>query len=138
MAEREWSFRINGKPATKKNSSNIIVHPKTGRPMLIPSKTYKDYEREAVAQLQAGGIAGLHIEHPVNIMCTYYMPTRRRVDLTNLLSATMDILVKADVITDDNRDVAASNDGSRVYYDKNDPHVTIMITDADDDYEVWK
>ena len=60
------------------------------------------------------------------------MGTRHKVDLTNLLSATMDILVKYRVIEDDNKDIAYSNDGSRVKYDKTNPRVEIEITDLSD------
>jgi len=51
----------------------------------------------------------------VNIKEVFYMPTRRRVDLTNLQEAIDDVLVKAEVIEDDCRDIIASHDGSKVF-----------------------
>lgn len=41
----------------------------------------------------------------VNVRCVYYMATRRKVDLANLIEATCDILVKAKVLTDDNSQI---------------------------------
>ena len=55
------------------------------------------------------------------------MPTRRKCDLTNLLQAIDDIMVKAGLIEDDNYKVIQSHDGSRVYYDKNAPRTEIYI-----------
>ena len=55
------------------------------------------------------------------------MPTRHRVDLVNLLEATCDILVKANVIEDDNCKIIAMHDGSYVTYDKNNPRVEITL-----------
>ena len=77
------------------------------------------------------------IDYPVNIKCVYYMQTRRKVDLTNLLSATMDCLVSSGVIVDDNRNIAGANDGSRVFYDKENPRVEITISDLNN-YEKWQ
>lgn len=65
--------------------------------------------------------------------CLYYMPTRHRVDLVNLLEATCDILVAAGIIEDDNSKVIAGHDGSRVKYDKNNPRVEITLTEVSDE-----
>jgi Holliday junction resolvase RusA-like endonuclease len=55
------------------------------------------------------------------------MPTHRRVDLVNLQEATLDVLVKYGAIIDDNSLIVASMDGSRVYYDKENPRTEIYI-----------
>jgi Holliday junction resolvase RusA-like endonuclease len=60
------------------------------------------------------------------------MPTKRRVDLVNLLEATCDVLVKYKVISDDNSRVVASHDGSRVFYDKENPRTEIFIEEFSD------
>ena len=116
-------------PITKKNSSQIIQC--KGRSMIIPSKQYRQYEKDCKPYL-----AKLSIDYPVTVKCLYYMPTRRKVDITNLLSATDDILVKHGVIVDDNRNIVASHDGSRVYCDKENPRAEIEITPLED-YEIW-
>lgn len=55
------------------------------------------------------------------------MQTRRKVDLVNLLEATLDVLVHYGVIADDNCSVVASVDGSRVEYSKENSRVEIEI-----------
>lgn len=118
---------IPGPPRTKKNSSQIVkLH---GRHCVIPSKAYKAYEKEALWHIPKRREP---MHGPVNVQCVYYMPTRRRVDLCNLLEATCDILVKGGILQDDNSGVVASHDGSRVAYDKLRPRVEITITDSEE------
>lgn len=116
---------IHGRPTTKKNSPRIVMA--NGRPMVLPSKQYTDYEQRAGWEVKG---KGLHINRPVNVRAIYYMPTRRRVDLCNLLEATCDILVKYDVLADDNSNIVASHDGSRVLLDRENPRAEIVIEDV--------
>ena len=67
------------------------------------------------------------IEQPCEVVCLFYMPTRRIVDLTNLEEAIDDILVKYGVLKDDNSRILVSHDGSRVLYDKNNPRTEVTI-----------
>lgn len=110
-------------PVTKKNSQQILINHKTGKPFIAPSKKYREYERDAGFFLRP-----LEIDYPVNIKAVYYMPSRRRVDKTNLESALCDVLVKHHVIKDDHSGIVVSTDGSRVRYDKNNPRTEIYIT----------
>ena len=115
---------IKGQPITKKNSQQII---RVGnRPRVIPSPQYRAYERDSLMQIPRK--CKQRIDIPVNVQCVYYMPTRRRVDLVNLLEATMDILVAAEVLEDDNCKIVAAHDGSRVDHDKYNPRVEITIS----------
>jgi Holliday junction resolvase RusA-like endonuclease len=68
------------------------------------------------------------IDFPVNVKCLFYMPTRRRCDLTNLLEAIDDVMVAAEVVVDDNSTIIAGHDGSRVLYDKENPRTEVVIT----------
>lgn len=127
-------FRENGiriviplDPVTKKNSQQIIQV--KGRPVIIPSKRYKAYEKNCMEYIQEKQ----NIEYPINLECHFYMATHRRVDLVNLLQAISDILVKAEVLKDDNSDIIVSYDGSRVHYDKEFPRTVIKITEVKDD-----
>ena len=114
---------LKGPCITKKNSQRIV---RAGnRPMILPSAQYKEYEAACLAQIPAR--KRQRIDTPVNVQCVYYMPTRRRVDLVNLLEATCDILVHAEVLEDDNCRIVAAHDGSRVDYDKHNPRVEITI-----------
>ena len=117
----EIKLTIKLPPVTKKNSMQIVGNGK--RPMLIPSAQYRRYERDAGWFLKP-----LAISEPVNIRAIYFMPTRRKVDITNLESALMDVLVKHGVIADDNCRVVVSTDGSRVMYDKENPRTEVTIT----------
>lgn len=109
-------------PRTKKNSQRIVMV--KGRPIPIPSKDYKDYEKACAPFIPR---LKTPISEAVNVKCIYYMPTRRRVDLTNLLEATADLLVTYGVLADDNRNVMYAVDGSRVFYDKEHPRCEIEI-----------
>jgi len=118
---------LTGDPRTKKNSQRIVVKPNGAR-FIKPSAQYEAYEHSCLWQLRR---KTWHLDGPLNVCCVYYMATRRKVDLCNLLEATCDILVKAGVITDDNSTVVASHDGSRVRYDKEHPRVEITITETE-------
>lgn len=124
-------YTIPGAPITKKNSQRIFRNPKTGKPFITRSAAYEDFEAAASYYLQPKPLNP--IDSPVTVRCIYYMPTRRRVDLTNLMEATHDILVHCGVLADDNCRVVASVDGSRVLYDKDNPRTEIYITDLEDD-----
>lgn len=95
--------------------------------MVIPSKQYKEFEKKCGEYIQV--LPFQTFEEPVNVKCEYYIPTRRKVDLVNLQEATLDILVKFGIIIDDNSNVVASMDGSRVFYDKENPRTEIEITE---------
>lgn len=116
------SFTIPLCPITKKNSQQIISV--RGRSMIIPSKAYKQYERDAAFFMPKVET----ICSPVNIKALYYMQTHRKVDLCNLHEALHDVLVKYQVIDDDNSHIVVSTDGSRVFYDKLNPRTEVTIT----------
>ena len=122
---------INIKPVTKKNSQRIIIV--RGRPMIIPSKLYKDYEKNCSAYLKP---LETPIDYPINLKCLFFMSTKRKIDLCNLQEAICDILVHYGILADDNRNIVAAQDGSRVYYDKENPRTEIEITPLDN-YEQW-
>ena len=115
---------IPGKAITKKNSQRILY--RNGRAFIAPSAAYERYEREAGYHLTPRPRKPL--TGPLEVKCLYYMPTHHRVDLTNLLEATDDILVKYRIIEDDHSGVIVSHDGSRVLYDKAHPRTEIYIS----------
>ena len=123
----ELKFTVFLNPITKKNSSQIINC--GGRSMIIPSKQYRQFEKDCKIFMPKCE----KITKPVNVKTVYYMPTKRRVDLTNLMAATHDILTKYEIIEDDNSKIIVSVDGSRVLYDKENPRTEITITEAKDE-----
>lgn len=114
-------------PISKKNHSRIIWNKATKKPMIIPSKQYKDYEKACAEYIP--NVPFNTYDCPVNVKCLYYMPTHRRVDLVNLLQSTCDILVKYGILLDDNSNIVASLDGSKVLYSKENPRTEIEITE---------
>lgn len=125
-------FTIKGDPVTKKNHSHIFkTKGANSRYFIAPSKQYRGYSGEFKAQCIEQKVFNKHLNATYNIKCSYYMHSRRKVDLTNLLSSTMDCLVEAGVIEDDNCKIVVSNDGSRVYYDKDNPRTEIEITEVE-------
>jgi len=117
-----------GDPRTKKNSQRLITV--NGRHIPLTSKAYAEYREGCLKQI-TGTRRLLNINFPVNVKVLYYMRTRRKVDLLNLLEATCDILVDAGVLEDDNSRIVAGHDGSRVLYDKDNPRAEIEITVID-------
>lgn len=118
-------------PVTKKNSMRIVRNRKTGKRRIMPSEQYQDYEDEAVWHCKKVRVQR-PIEEPVEVKCLFYMPTRRRVDLTNLLESIDDVLVSAGVIKDDHSGIIVSHDGSRVLYDKDNPRTEVFIREMED------
>ncbi len=112
-------------PVTKKTHQQIVKV--KGRLMVIPSKQYREYEKacaEFIPQMPFN-----MFDCPVNVECVYYMPTKRRVDLVNLEESTLDVLVKYGILKDDNCNIVASMDGSKVLYSKENPRTEIEITE---------
>lgn len=117
-------FTIPLPPISKKNSQRIFVNRSTGKPFIKPSKQYEDYEAAAMRYVPKRPTP---IDTAVNVKCLFYMPTRRRCDLTNLLEAADDLMVKAGLLADDNYTIIRSHDGSRVLYDKTNPRTEVYI-----------
>jgi Holliday junction resolvase RusA-like endonuclease len=111
-------------PITKKNSQQIIRV--RGKLIVIPSKQYRKYEKDCAPFLLP--YAHQNIKERVNVCCKYYMPTKRRVDLVNLQESTLDVLVAYGIIADDNSNIVASMDGSKVLYSKENSRTEVEIT----------
>lgn len=116
-------FTVKLPPISKKNSQQIMVNKATGRPFIMPSKKYKEYEQQALWFIPKN----IFIDYPVNVKCLFYMPTHRKCDLTNMLEAIDDVMVKAGLLADDNFTIIEGHDGSRILYDKEDPRTEVYI-----------
>lgn len=122
-------FTIPIEPRTKKNSQRIVykkVNKTKQVPIILPSKEYIEFEEQALWFVESYGI-----DYSVNIKALFYMKTKRRVDLTNLLEALDDCLVKGGCIVDDNSNIVTGHDGSRVLYDKENPRIEVEIERMD-------
>lgn len=127
---KEISFTLMSRPITKKNSMQIAYNKATGRMFVKPSDAFEAYQEVVGWQLPH---KGEKLDGRYNVKCVYYMPTRHKVDLGNLLAATCDILVHYEVLADDNCNIVAGHDGSRVFYDKAAPRVEVTISEMEDE-----
>ena len=121
-APREIQFVIRLNPVTKKNSQRIIKCGSYHR--IMPSKAYVQYEKDARQFLPH---RGEKLHRKCEIVGLFYMKTRRKVDLTNLLESLDDILVAHGVLEDDNSRIIVSHDGSRVLHDPVHPRTEVTI-----------
>lgn len=127
-------FTLPVKPITKKNSGRIVM--RGSYPKLLPSEQYERFEKDTQPYfINVKNQVGV-INFPINMQCLFYMDVHRKVDLCNLLNAVDDSMVKSGLIIDDNRDIIASHDGSRVFFDKHNPRIEITITEMKN-YEQW-
>lgn len=120
------TYTIPLPPITKKNSQQIVHY--GDRTLIVPSKYYRDYEKAAGYYLRPKPKAP--IDARCNVQCVYYMPNARGRDLVNLLEATLDVLVEYGILKDDNYNIAATHDGSRVEIDRQNPRTEITITEV--------
>ena len=114
MAEIKYVIPLS--PITKKNSQQIMTNKATGRPFIMPSAKYRQYAKDAARFLTPK--PPRPIDCSLNIRCLFYLPTRRRTDLTNLLEAVDDILTDVGIIADDHYGIVTGHDGSRCFWDK--------------------
>lgn len=128
-------FIIPVVPRSKKNNGQIVMRGKY--PILLPSKAYLLFEKSCLPYLNRVKAHTGVINYPINMKCVFYTDTKRKIDLSNLLNAIDDAMVHAGLLTDDNRDIIAGHDGSRVFNDKLNPRIEIEITEMKD-YTQWK
>lgn len=123
-------------PVTKKNHQQIMYNARTGKRFVKPSPQYEQYAEAAIWFLRPSPPEP--ISKPVNVKCLFYLKTRRKTDLVNLLQAVDDILVSAGILADDNYGIVAGHDGSRAFVDANNPRTESEIIDADDWFQVYR
>lgn len=121
------AFTLPVKPRTKKNHSQLVTL-KTGRQMLLPSKTYKEFEKEVVNYIKKHPQLQLCIDEPINLECHFYKDKNYRSDLVGYLQAVQDALVKAGVLKDDNTNIVVTTNGSKVFLDREEPRIEVFIS----------
>ncbi len=134
MASIIYRAMIPINPKTKKNNQQIRYKKEIRRygsrsvqkqtPFISQSDAYKQYEKDAGWFLTK---INEPISVPVNVRCIFYRDSEQRCDLTNLLEAIDDILVKYGILKDDNFKILAGHDGSRVFIDRDNPRTEIYI-----------
>lgn len=129
-------------PRTKKNHQMIAG---TGARCPACHKPERLFVRQGSANTEYAYKAGRFLfpkppeplEGKLRIVYRLYMKTRRRVDDLNLYAALDDILVKEKILHDDNISVIRDRDGSRVFYDKDNPRAEIYIYQYEEENDTW-
>ncbi len=121
----EFIIPINS--ATKKNSLQLGRNRYTGKPFITQSEAYKQFAKDCSVLLPRNIET---IDYPINLQAIFYMKTKRKVDLANLINALQDVLVDNNILSDDNSSIIVSTDGSRVKYDKEYPRIEVTITNS--------
>lgn len=119
-------------PRTKKNHMTIAG---SGPRCKECGKRKKQYVRQGHANTQYSARAAQYL-HPkprepleceIYVVYHLYMQTHRRVDDLNLYASLDDLLVSERIIRDDSIKYIRCRDGSRVFYDKENPRAEIYI-----------
>ena len=146
-----YSAMIPLNPKTKKNHQQILFDANkkggfykkrgnwfkyVGIPFIGQSAAYKRYEHDCGWFLKRPSSGT--IDESVEIKCLFYRKTRIRCDLSNLIAAIDDIMVKYKVIIDDNFSIIKSHDGSRVFIDPDNPRTEIYIYKYVDDADAGR
>lgn len=127
-------------PRTKKNSPRIFG---TGKKCAVCGKSQKQWVAQSAANVAYTKAAKEYVKWfgapplsgRLNIKCEFYMKTRRKVDLLNLMASVCDLLTECGVIEDDNANIVVSHDGSRVHHDPHTPRTEITITQVMEEVE---
>jgi len=115
-------------PRSKKNSQEIVFNKKTGHRMVIQNKRYTEFEKECKKYLPK---LEKPINYPINLQCKFYVCDARKRDIANYLEAIQDVLVKYNVLEDDNYNIVASIDGCSMEIDRDKPRVEITIKEQE-------
>ncbi len=119
-------FVITGNPPIKKNSRDIVRNPKTGRMYPIKGKALQGMEESAIYELQSQKFRNFtKFTHAIRVKFLFYRGTRHNVDLSNLYEFAQDVLQSAGIIENDC--LIEAHDGSRKYYDPENPRTEIYI-----------
>lgn len=118
-------------PRSKKNSQEICFNKKTGKRFIKQSELYKTFEKECGKYMPNLKQLKPYITKPSNLSCKFYVCDARKRDIANYIEAIQDILVKYQIISDDNYNVIASLDGCSMEIDRKNPRVEIEIERVD-------
>lgn len=132
------TYVIPHDPRTKKNHQKIAGSGsrcpycgKFSKLFIMQGNANVDYVNKALPYLRPK--PPLPINSPVRVQYLFYMATRRKVDSLNLCAAADDLLVEAGILADDNSAIVKNHDGTRVFYDKQNPRTEIYIHTCEED-----
>lgn len=115
---------IPGSVPSQKNSKQIFINKKTGKPFITSSQNVKAWQKQALWQLK--GTKPI-LEYPMSLTMVFYYDSRRRHDLDNSASSVLDILVKTEILEDDNTNYVEELILQFGGYDKENPRVEVYV-----------
>lgn len=122
-------LEITGDPPALKNSKQIFVNRRTGKPFITSSTRSKVWQASAIDQLR-DQFKDLKVSgYPISVAMEFYFGSKRRKDLDNACSGVMDALVQAGILEDD--DTMHVDNISLAFggYDKENPRVLVFLDD---------
>lgn len=114
-------------PRSKKNSQEIVFNKKTGHRMVIQNKRYTEFEKECKKHIPN---IEKPIDYAINLQCKFYVCDARKRDIANYLEAIQDVLVKYNILEDDNYNIVSSLNGCSMEIDRENPRIEITINKA--------
>ena len=131
---------IYGKFYAKKNSQRTIWHKYLKRVITVYTANYTSWEKDAMKQLGYGANGKIsnnktrvkNIDYPIILKCHFYNYDKRKRDISNFYEGIQDLLVKMNILEDDNYHIIIGHDGSRMYLDKENPRLEFWILKADE------
>lgn len=121
-----WRMVLQGNIPSKKNSR--VLAKVRGRMINVPSKRYKDWHKEATAQLQ--GELPL-FDKPCRLTVQFWFENNRRTDMDNKLASIVDWLQDIGVLADDRWQILAEIRCYARGIDRDNPHAIIEIEPLD-------
>lgn len=121
-----YAATIPGNPIVKKNNQKVSFRGRYPRKYNTPQYKQWSYVAEQTI-MNVYGRPDRPVDYPVLLVCKFFMQTKRRVDLSALYEGIQDVLVKCSVLEDDNFNIIAGHDGSRVLLDRENPRLELEI-----------
>ena len=119
-------FTVHGQPIVKKNNQKVVT--RGGKTFKVDTPAYTRWRNSAYFQIAQALGKPEPIPVAINLRVHFYMETRTATDISNLLEGIQDVLVTSRILADDNYMIVAGLDGTRAYYDKNNPRMEVEIT----------
>jgi Holliday junction resolvase RusA-like endonuclease len=116
---------LYGRIPSKKNSKNIIK--RWWRTFIVSSKEYIKWENEQIEYLWDNQTEILEWLPPYKIEYNFYLPDKRKTDLSNKVESINDMLVKFWCIEDDNCEILQELHIYFKWVDKENPRCEILL-----------
>lgn len=121
-----YTYTIQGETVAKKNSKQIFVNKKTGKPFISSSQNFTTWHKGALLQLLKQGVPTKPIDKPCLIHLCFKHGDNRRRDSDNGTSSILDLLVDAKILSDDSWQIV-HDIGIKNEYEKNAACCRIVI-----------